>query len=86
MSKKKCYVIDVYPYLTENIASITIDYVFLDKHKAELYFSEMFMESCRANDTTRKCDCFGNLLGMFSYETLSNQRTTCRLREMDIMD
>ena len=88
MKTKKIYVIESYPYITEQVSAITISKVYAKRHTAEVEFSENYLESLRANDTTRKCPVYGNeLLDMYCYETLSGQRCYVRLREMEmIMD
>ena len=87
MKTKNVYVVERFPYLTEKLAAITISKVYAKKHTAEVEFSEDYLECLRANDTTEKCQAYGDVIDMYSYITMSGERCYARLREVPmIMD
>jgi len=84
MKTKKIYLVEYCQSEKGKLSEMFIDKIYANRHSAEIYFSENYLECLRVNKTTVKIQTFGNVIDAYSYETFGGERIYRRLRE-DVM-
>ena len=82
MKTKKIYFVEYSNQKKGKLSEMFVDKIYENRHTAETYFSEYYLECLRVNKTTAKHQVFGNkVIDAYSYETFSGERIYRRLRE-----